>query len=110
MSYLDEQHCRAMINVTPRYHRIIQPGWLDRLVARFKRPEVTLPLTREEALALHSALVAAVAYADHCKAHGFQGRAQHATLADRYNEIHWDLLKRLDVPLGLGAPKGKGAR
>ncbi len=43
MSYLDEQHCRAMINVTPRYHRIIRPGWLDRLVARFKRPEVALP-------------------------------------------------------------------
>lgn len=38
MSYLDEQHARATIkaNALPRYHRAIQPGWLDRLRARLR--------------------------------------------------------------------------
>lgn len=45
MSYLDENHSRATIsaNALPRYHRVLRPGWRDRLMTRFKRPEVTLP-------------------------------------------------------------------
>lgn len=65
-----------------------------------------LTLTREEGLALHKALIAAVAYADHCKAHGFVGNLQHDTLAERYNKIHWDLLKRIDAAVKALADTG----